>query len=135
MINQKNMRFLIVLFLTFSVAVSACSATPSLRIGWACFDGAQKMDCSYREFSGREINTERLETGTTVTVRYDIMVDSGTLTFTIEDPDGEHISTVNLTESLNDIHSYTAEEEGRYSFIVEGEETAGAFLIEWDLSG
>lgn len=135
MISHKNMRLVFVFFLIFSVAISACSSSSSLRIGWTCFNGAQKMDCSYREFSGREVSTERLETGTTVTVHYDITVDSGSLTFTIEDPNGDDIFTVDLTEPLEDVHTFTPDEDGRYSFIVEGEGTEGAFLIAWDLSG
>jgi hypothetical protein len=135
LISHKNMRLTFVFFLIFSTAINACSSSSSLRIGWACFNGAQKIDCSYRKFSGREISTERLGTGTTVTVHYDITVDSGALTFTIKDPNGEDIFTVDLKEPLEDVHTFTPDEDGLYRFIVEGEETEGAFLITWNLSG
>lgn len=36
--------------------LSACSANSSMRLGWACFNGLRKMDCGYREFTGREFS-------------------------------------------------------------------------------
>lgn len=133
--NRTNLRLLLSVFLVGSVLISACAATSSVRIGWACFNGAQKLDCSYREFSGREVGTQRLEAGQAVTVQYDIDVDSGVLSFMIEDPSGQEIFTVSLTEPLEDTFTFTADEDGRYRFILEGEGTEGAFRVEWGQAG
>lgn len=121
--------------LTLAVLLGSCTSASSVRIGWACFDGAQKMDCSYRKFSGRETRQERFKAGDTVAVHYDLEVESGTLTSTIESPNDDAIFTTDINDSLEDTHSFTAERDGRYRFILEGSDTQGEFLIEWERTG
>ncbi len=135
MLNKKLQITTLIVLLALAAVLSACVSTSSLRIGWVCFDGPQKMDCSYREFSGREVSQERFDAGDQVTVNYDITVESGSLTFTIENPEAEVVFTANLSDSLEDVHTFTAEQNGRYSFVVVGEKTEGAFLIEWENTG
>jgi hypothetical protein len=118
--------------LALAVLLGSCTSASSVRIGWACFDNAQKMDCSYRKFSGRETRQERFKGGDTVAVHYDLAVESGNLTFTIVDPEDDTIFTSHNTGTSEDTHTFTAVRDGRYRFILEGSNTQGEFLIEWE---
>jgi hypothetical protein len=131
---RKIQTLVLIIILTFAMLISSCSSASSLRVGWACFNGSQKMDCSYRVFSGREVSQERFEAGESVIVNYDLSLESGSLIFTIENPAGEVIFTASPVDPIEHSHTFTAEQDGRYSFVVEGEEAEGAFLIEWQRS-
>jgi hypothetical protein len=123
-------RFILVILTIF--LVSACS-TSSIRIGWTCTDGINELDCNYREFTGREIEEIDLEPAEMVEIKYDVEVESGILAIQLEDPEGEIVWKTEQVDDFSGEITLPADEKGRYRMIVEGQETQGSFLIEWDI--
>lgn len=130
--KRKYILDIIFLSILATLLVSACS-TSSIRIGWSCTNGINEFDCKYREFTGREIEEIDLNADDTVEIMYDVEVESGILVIQIEDPEGEIVWKIEQVDNYSDEVTLPADEKGRYRMIVEGQETQGSFLIEWDI--
>jgi hypothetical protein len=128
----RNIAYTGMLLLIFATLLSACADSSTVKIGWICTDGPQMMDCSYRQFTGRKTDSQAIEAGETMQVAYDIVVEAGGLTFSIEDPAGAVIREIAWKDSEQGAISFTAESDGRYRWIVDGDQTQGAFQIEWE---
>ncbi len=104
-----------------------------LRIGWVEITGLARKRCTYRYFSGREIQRFRVDAGETVELDYEVEVEKGALTIRIEDPDNDQVWQKRMSEDDEGIFEFVAEKPGTYTIVVLGDGTRGSFEIEWDI--
>ncbi len=70
-----------------------------------------------------------LEQGETVSVSYQLQVDSGTLELFIDDPDENEIWQQCFTEDTQDVFTFTAQVDGCYLVRIDQEEASGSYEL------
>ena len=118
--------------LALAVGLFAGCGRSGLRIGWTEMTGLDRKRCTYRYFSGREIQRFRADAGETVAFDYEAEVTKGSLAIRIEGPDDVEVWQARLDADDEGVFEFTAETSGRYTVVVLGDETGGGFEIEWD---
>jgi hypothetical protein len=121
-----------VVLLALAVGLFAGCGRSGLRIGWTEMSGLDRKRCTYRYFSGREIQGFRADAGETVELDYEARVTKGTLAIRIEDPNDVEVWQARLDADDEGSVEFTAETSGRYTVVVLGDETRGGFEVEWD---
>jgi xylose isomerase len=79
--------------------ISACNPS-TIKLDWACFNGANKLDCNYSLFTGRETEEILLDTDEILEIEYEGDVESGTLILQIQDPEGQIIWKTKNTDQF-----------------------------------
>lgn len=88
---------------------------------------------SYPLFNGREVDFIKLESGETLHLSYDRIVEAGSLTLPWESPDEDLIWEETFTEGKQGTFDFTSEMEGRCRIIVIGDETRGELDLAWEI--
>ena len=128
---KKGKIIVVILFVTVGF-LSACRST-TIKIGWVCVNDKNELDCRYNEFSGKEIKSIKVNEGETLEFSFDIEVQEGELAIKILDPSENTVWEKEFIQSVSEGDAITATESGRYRLVVEGLETAGAFIITWQV--
>jgi hypothetical protein len=89
------------------------------------------MRAFYAAFSGTKVRTVQAGSGESLVVEYGAIVNRGTLTVSVEDPDGGVPWSVTLDKDAEDAVALPLEQPGRYALVVRGEDTAGSFHLTW----
>lgn len=125
---MKKTVSLILLILVLSLALTSCTR----KVGWVGINYGGKMKASYSLFDGPQTSTVPLEAGEQVSLSYEVVVDSGSLTLTLSDPDREVIWQEVFESDGSGVFSFGAELDGRYTLTTDGQETEGGFDIIWE---
>ncbi len=128
--NTKNWGLLTSLLGLVSLLLASCS-TATMKIGYVCTDRPDAFDCHYMKFTGVKSTIERLHSGETLVVDYDISVEQGTLELRIVDPTGAFIWEQEFGSPQADSISISADPGGNYRVIVQGLGTRGGFTVAW----
>jgi len=124
-------KYLLALLLIPMLLLSSCSQT---KIGWVQMNYADVFAASYRLFDGEERERINIDAGDTLSLSYDINVKNGALSLQFVNPDEEIILEETYIEDGEGVFDFTAEESGRYTLIVLGDNTEGNFDLTWDIS-
>ncbi len=128
--NRKST--IIIYFLLTVILLSACS-TSSQRVGWSCINPSGELNCTYRLFSGKEIEKISLENGEKLTVDFDVQIESGEVKISLQNPEGVPVWDTGLSQTTLDIFSIEIKESGDYLLIVEGIKSRGSFIFDWEI--
>lgn len=125
---KKIARWSIVI-LVLSLALTSCVR----KVGWVGINYGNKMKASYQLYEGPQTSTISLEAEERVTLNYDVVVESGSLTLTITDPDKEILWQEVFESSNSGVFVFEADQDGRYSLTTDGRKTQGGFDITWEI--
>jgi len=125
---MKKITLLTLLTLLLSLALTSCVR----KVGWVGINYGGKMKASYRLFDGPQTSTVSLEAGEQVTLNYDVVVEEGSLTLTLADPEKEVIWQEVFESSGSGVFVFEAGQDGRYTLTTYGQKTQGSFDITWD---
>ena len=115
------------------ILTSACSAATSKRVDWVCVNHENEFDCRYTLFSGQETENINLRTGEILAISFDVEVESGELQMILMNDSEEPVWKITLKESLSDVTSYQATENGDFYLVIKGMDAAGSFNITWQI--
>jgi len=119
-----------IVLLTTSLLLASCSQS-QIRVGWIGNAIGDQTTAKYTTFSGTQEKAERLESGETLNLSYDVEVNKGTLTLQIQDPNHEVIWENAFTEDSSDSVMLLAEKAGKYTILIQGKRTGGSFAVSW----
>lgn len=122
---------LIICFVIASVLLTSCSKT---QTGWVATNIGENFQASYQRFDGREVETFQLDSGETFSLTFDIVVDEGSLTLTMIDPEDNQVWEETFSEDAQNSFEFTPETDGRYRLHIIGDETQGSFDLNWNIT-
>jgi hypothetical protein len=125
--------FYVAIALWLVLSLTACGQS-GVRRGWVENNVGNRYTARYNQFNGRQTDRFRAEAGQTLEVAYDMRVEEGSLSLDLEDPDGNIIWHIAFPEDESGSVSFDLEDTGRYRWVVVGDQTAGSFELEWELS-
>lgn len=125
---MKKLTRLTLLILSLSLMLTACVR----KVGWVGMNYGGKMKASYQLYDGPQTNTVSLEAGEQITLKYDVVIEAGSLTLTLTDPDQEIFWQEEFDSSDSGAFIFEAGQDGRYTLTTDGHKTQGSFDITWD---
>ena len=125
---MKKVTRLSILILSLSLMLTACVR----KVGWVGMNYGGKMKASYRLYDGPQTSTVSLEEGEQINLKYDVVIEAGSLTLTLTNPDQEIIWQEEFESSDSGTFVFEAGQEGRYTLTTDGHKTQGSFDITWD---
>ncbi len=105
----------------------------SLKVGWVGSDVPGAIAYQYERFSGVERQSFRADAGESFVLDYNVEVEEGTLVLRLTAPDGDTRWERVLNEDGEESSTVTLEQDGRYRLEIEGQETQGAFALDWEI--
>jgi hypothetical protein len=115
------------------VILAGCARFEGVRVGWSGFSLPGHVSYSYSTFTGTLQDTFDVDEGQTINLDYEATVERGTLILLVEDPQGEPVWQVELTDDDSDSVEIMAPESGRYVARIEGQDTGGSFDLQWEV--
>lgn len=123
---KKGIAFLLLIALAVSALVCAgCTR----RVMWAGSESPCRTWATYKYFTGTDKKAIKVQDGDTLTIDFDSEVGKGSLTLTIEDPEGKSVFSMESGEEGSG--KIEISESGKYTLVIDGEETSGSFDINW----
>jgi hypothetical protein len=111
------------LFLSFGL--SGCKAT----IGYTGTNTDNQLIGSYELFNGTRSTTIIVESGKTLLISYNSVVESGELTIKLYDSD--HNLVFEFPTGTTEINTFTAHRQETFLLEVNGNDTKGSFSLQW----
>ena len=124
-------KYLTLLLIIPILLLSSCSRT---QIGWVEMNYGNTFEASYRLFDGEERERIRIDAGDTFSLAYDLNVKDGALSLRFVNPDGDTLWEETFLEDSEGVYDFTAEESGRYTLVVAGDNNEGNFDLSWEIS-
>jgi hypothetical protein len=112
--------------------LTACGQS-TLEIGMVETNLPGRWQASYATFTGTKFDTLQAEAGDTLTLEYDVQVDTGTLTLEIRSPRNRLLWDTSLQDNADDTVNLTLEQAGSYTISIKGDAAGGAFALSWEL--
>jgi hypothetical protein len=101
------------------------------RLGMVGSKSPGSLVYSYRTFSGFESQDFQAEAGEMLEVSYHAVVERGSLTIEVQDPERNVIWSRTLDVSQEQSFTLPLEKSGRHGIIVHAKDASGSFEINW----
>jgi hypothetical protein len=130
--NCKRTIMWIAIAVAFTGLVAACGQS-SLEIGMVETNLPGRWEASYTTFTGTKDDTIRAQAGQILEFTYDVQVDKGDLSISVDRHDREALWEVSLQEDARDAVEIALDRDGPYTIVVEGDKAGGSFELSWEL--
>lgn len=104
-----------------------------IQLGWVASDQPGHFVASYTLFSGSEARAIGARAGETLIVDYDVTVDKGALTISVEGPDHRMLWMVSLDRVADGAVQLPVKQPGRHIIVIRGAETGGTLDLAWEI--
>ncbi|MFZ5986523.1 MAG: hypothetical protein ACOYWZ_05265 [Bacillota bacterium] len=110
---------------------TACSFQSGFRTGSKYSSSKKHMSGSFTRLSDKDIKEIKLNMGDTLTLTYDIKIESGDLKVSLNSPEGSQVITFdNAQKGKKEVN---IEESGAYKIIVAGKDAKGSYDLKWEV--
>jgi len=125
--KKKGLLIFLLVVIVSTLAFTGCTR----KLMWSGNSGKDHIHATYKRFTGTEKEGIRLKEGDTLVINYQSEVNEGTLSLTITDPDGNQV--LSMESDTEGTERLGAEERGKYTLHIRGDETGGSFEINWSI--
>jgi len=123
-------KFLIVFSLITLALLTSCTR----KVRWVEMNIGDIFKASYQYFNSREVEFIKLDSGETLYLSYNVVVEEGSLTLQWESPDEYLIWEETFNKNEQGTFEFTSETNGRHCLIIIGDETQGEFDLSWEIA-
>jgi hypothetical protein len=120
-----------ILMMTVVAALVAGCGTTNIKLGFQESERRGHWDLQYGTFTAREVHAFSADAGDTLVFDYKVRVDKGELALSVENPNGETIFDLTLTQDERETVRLPLDQGGRYSIVVDGRDTGGKTDLDW----
>lgn len=131
---MKNVKLFAVAMLC--VLLATCLAGCRIKAGTfseACVELPKSISCESTLFNGSKKYTVRAQSGQTLTLDYDVMLDKGTMDIQIKNADGDVIWETAIDDAATDTADLPIEKDGKYQVVLKGDDMGGEYDVSWDV--
>lgn len=121
------------IFLLIAVFVLAGCSTMSVKLGWVGNAFPGHSEASFARFRGEELYSIHLESGEELVLQYSIELEEGILGLRVQDGNDDVLWIERFEGTAADEVRISAEEEGWYALVVQGEDAKGMFDLTWSV--
>jgi hypothetical protein len=129
LILKRSIIISLVVVLLAMVVLTGCDNY--IEVMYSGSNVGNKIDGSYKLFTGTKTKTINAEKGKTIVINYSSEVKKGELTLKIYDSD-ENVA-LELETNKTGIKELIPEKDGKYKLIITGSKTEGNFNVKWDI--
>ena len=119
---------LLIAILILAALLTACTR----QVGWVGLNYLNTIDVTYQLFDGKKVERIPVNAGETFNLIFDVDVDEGALHLDLLDPDRNVVWEASFLEDSEDEMSFQADQSGRYTLRITGDQTNGGFELRWE---
>lgn len=119
---------LLIISLILTALLTACTR----QVGWVGLNYLNTIDVTYQLFDGKKVERIPVNAGETFNLIFDVDVDEGALHLDLLDPDRNVVWEASFLEDSEDEMSFKADQSGRYTLRITGDQTNGGFELRWE---
>ncbi len=130
--KTKNLLRWVLPLLLLTVLLTACGHS-SVALAMRETHILDRWKASYSSFTGVKTHTLQADAGQSLALTYDVQVDEGTLSLQVKNADGELVWEEVMQVARADTVNVPTEQTGRYTILIQGEQTSGSWDVNWRL--
>lgn len=113
------------------IVILLASCEKKLMFVGSNFSTKNKVEASYKLFTGTEERKVKMKNGQTLTINYQSKVEKGELTIKLYDPDDQLLK--DLSTNKSGAEELEANKDGIYRFRITGDNTKGSYEITYNI--
>jgi hypothetical protein len=120
-----------VIVIGLALLLCSCQSSNGTRVGWTSSLQSTEYSAAYATYNGTTsvpINIRESR----VSFTYQVEVSKGSLSITLQDPQGEGVWTARLNANATGGRVLSTPRTGSYTLVVGGQNTGGSFDIRWN---
>lgn len=105
----------------------------SVKLGWVGNAFPGHSEATFARFRGEELYSVHLEAGEAFVLQYNIDLEEGILELRMQDGNDDVLWAESFDEPAADESRISADEEGWYTLVVQGDDAKGMFDLTWSV--
>lgn len=124
----KKAWLLLSVIVSITVLLNGCKST---KVFYYSSNVGNEIEATYKYFKGTETKKIDLKKDEILKLEYDSVVETGTLTINLLDPNKQKVTQFEANQSGS--YKFVAETPGRYQLSITGDGTEGSFHFSWEI--